>query len=110
MTGTAQSPFLPKGMSEQQAKPLFDCTDLTVLPQYTFGKNDSGNEINITLSFRVHNSAGGAGVKYTGNLSNIDNIPKWEAGKKYKYNITISSKYITFQVQEVPWIKHEIEL
>lgn len=110
MTGTTGAPFLPKGMSEQQAKPLFDCTDLTVLPQNTFGKNYSGNDINITLSFRVHYTANDAGVEYTGNLSNIDNIPRWEAGKKYKYNITISSIDITFQVQEIPWIKHEVEL
>ena len=104
------SPFLPKGMSEQQAKPLFDCTYLTVIPQNTFGKNSSGNNINITLSFRVHYTAGDAGVEYTGNLSNIDNIPRWEAGKKYRYNITISSQDIIFQVQEVPWIEHEVEL
>lgn len=104
------SPFLPKGMSEQQAKPLFDCTYLTVIPQNTFGKNDSGDNINITLSFRVHNTPGDAGVEYTGNLSNIDNITEWEAGKKYRYNITISSQDIIFQVQEVPWIEHEVEL
>ena len=104
------TPFLPKGMSEQQAKPLFDCTYLTVIPQNTFGKNDSENDINITLSFRVHYTAGDAGVEYTGNLSNIDNIPRWEAGKKYRYNITISSQDIIFQVQEVPWIEHEVEL
>ena len=101
MTGTAQSPFLPKGMSEAQFKDLFDCKNLTVFPQTVWGRN-------IKIKFRVNYTS--RSVDYTGDLSSIDNITSWDTGKKYKYNITISSNEIIFQVQEIPWIEHKIEL
>lgn len=102
LTGTAENPFLPKGMSEEQSKDLFDCTDLTALPQTIYGK-----EIKIKFTVRYSN---GSSTDYTGNLGSIDAIASWEMGKKYKYNITISSKDIIFQVSEIPWIEHNVEL
>lgn len=102
LTGTAENPFLPKGMSEEQSKDLFDCTDLTALPQTIYGK-----EIKIKFTVRYSNSSS---TDYTGNLGSIDAIASWEMGKKYKYNITISSKDIIFQVSEIPWIEHNVEL
>lgn len=102
LTGTAENPFLPKGMSEEQSKDLFDCTDLTALPQTIYGK-----EIKIKFTVRYSNSSS---TDYTGNLGSIDAIASWEMGKKYKYNITISSKDIVFQVSEIPWIEHNVEL
>ncbi len=96
------TPFLPKGMSENDYKYLFDCGSLTVLPQRVYG-----NDIKINFTINYSN---GSRVNYTGNLSNIDDIASWDAGKKYRYNITISSKEIIFQVTEIPWIEHEIEL
>lgn len=101
MTGTAGAPFLPKGMSEAQFKYLFDCDNLTVFPQTVWGRN-------IKIKFRVNYSS--RYKDYTGDLSSIDNITSWDMGKKYRYNITISSDEIIFQVQEIPWIEHEIEL
>lgn len=95
--------FLPKGMTEQESKPLFDCTELTVLPQQLSGRG-------ITVSFTIHYIDSQEGVNYTGNLSTIEGITRWEAGKKYRYNITISSSEITFQVAEVPWIENNVEL
>ena len=108
---TAESPpFLPKGMAENEFKPLFDCTSLTLLPQ-----NISGKEIEI--SFTTHhtekddqNKDVEIEVNYSGNLGTIEGITRWQPGKKYRYNITISSQEIIFQVAEVPWIKHEVEL
>lgn len=97
------SPFLPKGMTEQEFKPLFDCREITVLPQSVFGNN-------IKVSFRIHYTENGEGVLYEGNLGNIESLTSWIGGKKYKYNITISSQDIIFQVEEVPWIEHRVEL
>ena len=96
------TPFLPKGMSESEYKFLFDCNELTVLPQTVYGKN-------INIKFTIEYKSGSP-VEYTGNLGNIDNISSWDKGKKYKYNITISSSDILFQVVEVPWIEHKVEL
>ena len=96
------TPFLPKGMSESDYKFLFDCNELTVLPQTVYGKN-------ISIKFTIEYTSGSI-VEYTGNLGNIDNIASWDKGKKYRYNITISSREILFQVVEVPWIEHEVEL
>ncbi len=96
------TPFLPKGMSEKDYKYLFECNDLTVIPQIVYGKD-------ITVKFTIRYTSGST-VTYTGNLGNIDNIASWDKGKKYRYNITISSKDILFQVIEVPWIEHEVEL
>ena len=75
---------------------------MTVLPQTVFGKG-------VQLKFTIHYS-NSTEVEYTGNLSSIESIPAWEQGKKYRYNITISSENIYFQLVEVPWIEHEIEL
>lgn len=99
------SPFLPKGMAENEFKPLFDCTNLTLLPQSVSGKE-------IEISFTTHHTEDGEDIEvdYSGNLGTIDGISRWEPGKKYRYNITISSQEIIFQVAEVPWIKHEVEL
>lgn len=102
LVGTSQNPFLPKGMSEEQSKDLYDCSDITVLPQTVYGKN-------IKIKFTVHYS-NGSSTDYTGDLGSIDAIASWEMGKKYKYNITISSKDIIFQVSEIPWIEHNVEL
>ena len=101
--GTAEVPFLPKAMTEEQFKSLFDCENLTVLPQTVFGKG-------VQLKFTIHYSNSSEFVVYTGNLGSIESIPAWEQGKKYRYNITISSENIYFQLVEVPWIEHEIEL
>lgn len=101
MSGTAQSPFLPRGMAEAQSKYLFDCENITVIPQILSGKN-------IKIKFRVNYSS--RSKEYTGDLSSIDDITSWDMGKKYRYNITISSDEIIFQVKEVEWIEHEIEL
>ena len=100
--GTTESPFLPKAMTEEQFEPLFDCENLTVLPQTVFGK---GVQLKFTIYYEDADP-----VVYTGNLSSIESIPAWEQGKKYRYNITISSENIYFQLVEVPWIEHEIEL
>lgn len=98
-TGT---PFLPKGMAETEYKPLFDCENLTVLPQDVHGKN-------IILLFTA-NFAGGESTPYSINLSEIESLTRWQEGKNYIYNFTISSKDIIFQVVEVPWIEHKVEL
>ena len=102
LTGTTVNPFLPKGMSEEQFKDLFDCTDLTVLPQTIYGK-----EIKIKFTVRYSN---GSSTDYSGNLGTIEGITMWQPGKKYRYNITISSEDIIFQVSEIPWIEHNVEL
>lgn len=102
MTGTTENPFLPRGMSEEQFKDLFDCTDLTVLPQTIYGK-----EIKIKFTVRYSNSSS---TDYSGNLGTIEGITRWQPGKKYRYNITISSQDIIFQVSEIPWIEHNVEL
>ena len=96
-TGSSPNPFLPKGMSEEQYKPLFDCEFLTVLPQALWG-----NDIPLTFT-------DGAKEKKM-NLGNIESVRRWEEGKKYRYNISITSTDIIFQVVEVPWIEHEVEL
>ena len=83
-------------------KYLFDCDNLTVIPQTVYGKS-------ITIKFTIKYTSSSI-VEYTGNLSNIDNIASWDKGKKYRYNITVSSEDILFQVIEVPWIEHEVEL
>ena len=101
MTGTTGAPFLPKGMAEAQSKYLFDCENITVIPQILSGKK-------IKIKFIVNYSS--RSKEYTGDLSSIDDITSWEMGKKYRYNITISSDEIIFQVKEVEWIEHEIEL
>lgn len=101
LTGES-SPFLPRGMSESDYKFLFDCDNLTVLPQTVYGKD-------ISIKFTIKYTSGTI-ENYTGNLGNIDNLTSWDRGKKYRYNITISSQDILFQVDEVPWIEHEIEL
>jgi len=98
-TGT---PFLPKGMAETEYKPLFDCENLTVLPQDVHGKN-------IILLFTA-NFAGGESTPYSINLSEIESLTRWQEGKNYIYNFTISSKDIIFQVVEVPWIEHNVDL
>lgn len=102
MTGTTENPFLPKGMSEEQFKDLFDCSDLTVIPQTIYGK-----EIKIKFTVRYSN---GSSTDYSGNLGTIEGITRWQPGKKYRYNITISSEDIIFQVSEIPWIEHNVEL
>ena len=102
LTGSAENPFLPRGMSEEQFKDLFDCTDLTVLPQTIYGK-----EIKIKFTVRYSN---GSSTDYSGNLGTIEGITRWQPGKKYRYNITISSEDIIFQVSEIPWIEHNVEL
>ena len=108
---TAEStPFLPKGMAENEFKPLFDCTSLTLLPQ-----NISGKEIEISFTTHhtekdIQNNDVEIEVNYSGNLGAIEGITRWQPGKKYRYNITISSQEMIFQVAEVPWIKHEVEL
>ena len=101
-TTEESTPFLPKGMSENDYNYLFDCNNLTVLPQTVYGKN-------IRIEFTIKYTSGTT-AKYSGNLSNIDDVTSWDKGKKYRYNITISSKDILFQVAEIPWIENEVEL
>lgn len=100
---TTPNPFLPKGMSESEFTPVFDCSHLTVLPQSLYGKE-------ITLNFKAHFYGSAESSSYTINLGNIDSITSWEAGKKYTYNLTITSEDILFQVTEVPWIEHDVKL
>ena len=97
-----ETSFLPKGMSETEYKPLFDCTDLTLLPQDLYGKT-------INLTFTVNYSGGGSN-NYILRIGEIETIRSWAKGKKYSYKMTITSKDILFQVVEVPWIEHNIEL
>ena len=111
---TGQTSFLPKGMSSTSYKHLFDCMYLTVLPQDVYGIDQDetdGNDENIYLNFTVHYEEGVSDdVTYKVNLSNIDSVMEWEMGRKYSYNLTITSQNIYFQVVEVPWIEHEVEL
>lgn len=100
--GTAEAPFLPKGMSESESKQLFDCGELTVLPQGVYGK---GCKLTFTVDYGNSNT-----TNYTLDLSNIETIQEWDPGKKYNYNLTITSQDIIFQVVEVPWKEHEVEL
>ena len=101
-TGTAEAPFLPKGMAESESKQLFDCGELTVLSQGVYGK---GCKLTFTVDYGNSNT-----TNYTLDLSNIETIQKWDRGKKYNYNLTITSQDIIFQVVEVPWKEHEVEL
>lgn len=97
--------FLPKGMAETDYKPLFDCEILTLLPQMLYGNDD------IRLTFKVHKGAGDvSGTTYTLNLGNIETIREWKQGIRYNYSMTITSTDIIFQVVEVPWIEHDVEL
>ena len=102
--GTSQNPFLPKGMSEADYKLLFDCEILTLLPQTLYENDD------IKLTFKVHTASNTNGTDYMLKLGNIETLRKWEAGKKYDYSISITSTDILFQVSEVPWIEHDVEL
>lgn len=103
-TGDTETPYLPKGMSETNFKPLFDCNTLTVLPQDVYEKD-------ITLKFTVHFGVEDTeGTEYSVDLSSIESVTRWSAGKKYTYNLTISSSNIIFQVVEVPWVEHNVEL
>ena len=100
-----QTPFLPKGMQVTDYKPLFDCEYLTLFPQQLFGNED------IVLSFKVHyGDADASGSPYTLNLGNVDTVRKWVEGNKYDYTISITSQDVLFQVVEVPWIEHDVEL
>lgn len=99
---SSEGAFLPKGMSEIEYKPLFDCEYLTVLPQPLWG-----NDI-IKLQFKE--GEGGTNNIRTLKLGKIESVRRWEEGKKYRYNISITSTDIIFQVVEVPWIEHEVEL
>lgn len=103
-TESGEPAYLPKGMSETSYKPLYDCEYLTVLPQTVYGEN-------ILLKFTVHYGVSDTeGASYSVNLGALESVTKWVAGKKYTYNLTISSSDIIFQVVEVPWIEHEVEL
>ena len=105
MPETGATSFLPKGMSEKDYKPLFDCEILTLLPQILYERND------IYLTFKVHRGSPNNDVKtYSLNLGDIEEIRDWKAGKKYDYTISITSTEILFQVVEVPWIEHDVEL
>ena len=99
------NPFLPKGMSEEEYKPLFDCEYLTLLPQELYGKDA------IKLTFKVHKGTNDSnGTEYSFSLGDVETLRRWEAGKKYDYSISITSTEILFQVVEVPWIVHDVEL
>lgn len=101
----AGNSFLPKGMSEADYKLLFDCEQLTLLPQSLYGRDD------MKLTFKVHKGASDAnGTGYSLSLGNIEEIREWKPGKKYDYSMSITSTDILFQVVEVPWIEHDIEL
>lgn len=102
-TPAGSTAFLPKGMSESEFKPLYDCTDLTVLPQNLYNKEQAG------LTFTLHYS-GGREENRILELDKIESIRSWDPGKKYNYNMTITSQDIIFQVVEVPWVEHEVEL
>lgn len=95
--------FLPKGMSEDDYKPLFDCEVLTLLPQTLYNKQ-------IILNLTTHRANDSNGTVYSYNLGNIDAVREWRKGIKYNYSISITSTDILFQVSEVPWIEHDVEL
>ncbi len=99
-----ESYFLPKGMSDKDFKPLFDCGELTLLPQLLYGNEG------IVLKFNVYYIGSGSPVAYKLKLGDIEEIKSWSEGKKYVYNMSITSEDILFQVVEVPWIEHEVEL
>lgn len=104
--GDNTTEYLPAGMSEADFKPLYDCTDLSVLPQDVYGKL-----VPVILKFTVHFSENDAsGSEYSANLGTIESLTRWYPGKRYLYNFTISSEDILFQVSEVDWIEHNIEL
>lgn len=105
VTEAGGTPFLPKGMSESDYKTLFDCGELTLLPQSLYGQDD------MKLTFKVHyGDKDDDGTGYSLSLGNIEAIREWKSGKKYEYNMSITSTDILFQVVEVPWIEHDIEL
>ena len=105
MPEAGATPFLPKGMSENDYKPLFDCEYLTLLPQILYEKND------INLTFNVHRGTSNNDVtSYSLNLGKVESIKEWKAGRKYTYTMSITSTDILFQVVEVPWIEHDVEL
>ena len=83
--------------------PLFDCEMLTLLPQTLFDQD-------IILTLTVHTGDVSSGTTYSYNLGNIEALREWKAGKKYNYSISITSTDILFQVVEVPWIEHDVEL
>lgn len=97
------TPFLPAGMSEADFESLYDCTDLTVLPQDVYGNA-------VVLKFTVHFSRNSPGTEYSANLGTIESLTRWYPGKRYLYNFTISSEDILFQVSEVDWIEHNVKL
>ena len=104
------SPFLPKGMAIDNFVALYDCTNLTVLPQTLYGKNAA---IKFTVHYELANGQTETDddmANYKLPLGNIEAIRSWDPGKKYNYNMTITSQDIIFQVVEVPWIEHEVEL
>ena len=106
--GDEKHAILPVGSwydEENDYKPLFDCEILTLLPQILYERND------IYLTFKVHRGSPNNDVKtYSLNLGDIEGIRDWKAGKKYDYTISITSTEILFQVVEVPWIEHDVEL
>ena len=102
-TATGSTALLPKGMSESEFKPLYDCTDLTVLPQNLYNKEQAS--LTFTLVYRDSTTE-----QRILELDKIESIRSWEPGKKYNYNMTITSQDIIFQVVEVPWVEHEVEL
>ncbi len=103
-TGENSGPFLPEGMASNEFKPIFNEQNLTVVPQALFNRE-------IYLSFNVYfESNNSEPIPYKVNLGTIEALKSWESGKKYKYNFTISSQDIIFQVSEVPWIEHKVEL
>ena len=101
--GAGSTAFLPKGMSEDDYKPLFDCEVLTLLPQTLYNKQ-------IILNLTTHRANDSNGTVYSYNLGNIDAVREWKPGIKYNYSISITSTDILFQVSEVPWIEHDVEL
>ena len=87
-------------LSNNSTIPLFDCTDLTVLPQSLYYAP-------IFLQFTVNYEEDDS-VPYELNLGNIEAIKEWEANKKYTYNLTISSSSIDFSVSIADWIEDRV--
>ena len=101
--GDGSTAVLPKGMSNDSYEHLFDCDYLTVLPQ-----DVRGEEIKLNFTVKFYNQE--ATVDYSVNLGKIESMIEWVKGMKYRFTLTISSQDIYFQVVEVPWVVHYVEL
>ncbi|MBQ3259909.1 MAG: fimbrillin family protein [Alistipes sp.] len=82
---------------------IYDSQVLTMLPQRV---SKSG----ATLHFNIRIEGSSTVFPHEVNLGNIASTPKWDAGTRYIYNLTLTDETITFDVTVVDWIEDFIEL